>query len=670
MKKKERALKFALAGNPNCGKTTLFNRITGSSQSVGNWPGVTVERKAGTARAAGALISVVDLPGIYSLAPYSPEEKVAHDYLLSGEPDLILDVVDATNLERNLYLTTQLSELGIPMAVALNMADEVEKHGETIDCALLSRKLGVPVVSVSASRGTGVGLLLKAAVETAREKASPLPARFYSPALEQAIRGTEEAVRTPCTRWRAVGLLEGSEPLSGLAPQARRKIEALRKTVPVTEALDLDMIVADQRYRFLGALCRSAVRKTRVSSGGGYSEKIDRVLAGRFLGLPLFFLFMLGVFWVTFGAPGSFLGDWLNGRVLAFSRFLDGVLRGSGTQDWARSLAVDGILGGVGAVFVFLPQIVLLFAMLSFLEDSGYMARAVFMMDRLLRKIGLSGRAFVPLLMGFGCTVPAVMSTRILEREKDRRLTVLIVPFMSCSAKMPVYSLIISALFAGHRALTVFSVYALGIVLGVLSALLFKNTILQGEPAPFVMELPPYRVPTFQNLRLHVWQRLKDFLQKAGTVLLFATVAVWFLQYFTPSMGHASDPSQSILAAAGKRIAPVFTLCGFGEWRQAVSLVTGLVAKESVVSTMRVLYPAGVSGSLAEALKAAFTPDSAYAFLIFVLLYTPCVAALSAIRREMGSLKWTALTVGYQMGLAWFASAFFYQWATLLRHIF
>lgn len=676
MKAKKEELKFALAGNPNCGKTTLFNRMTGSSQSVGNWPGVTVEKKEGLAHAGEFLISIVDLPGIYSLVPYSPEERAARDFLLSGEADLILNIVDATNLERNLYLTTQLAELGIPMVVALNMADVIEKRGEKIDCALLQRELGVPVLPVSASRGTGVDALLKRAARQARSGEAPVSVPLYSEQVESTLCRLEELLqkaRAPVReyrRWIAVRLLEsGGEAGLRLTTEERRQADRLRAKIPVTEYVDREMVIADQRYRYLCGVCRRAVRKRIGGARRDFSAEIDRVATSRFLGLPLFALAMLLIFWVTFGAPGSYFTGLSERAIVSLShgavRFLDLI----GVADWQKSLVVDGVLGGIGAVLAFFPQIILLFSMLSFLEDSGYMARAAFMMDRVLRRLGLSGRAFVPLLMGFGCTVPAVMGTRILERERDKRLTVLITPFMSCSAKMPVYTLIISALFAEHRPFVIFSVYGLGILAAVLSALLFKSTLLPGGPAPFVMELPPYRMPTPQGLWLHVWQRLKDFLLKAGTVLLLATVVVWFLQYFSPSFRRAEDPSQSILAHFGRLIAPVFIPCGFGEWRQAVALVTGLVAKESVVSTMRVLYPAGADGSLTDALRQAFSPVSAYAFLIFVLLYTPCVAALSAIRREMGSLKWTAVTIGYQLSLAWFASAFFYQWATLLLRL-
>lgn len=660
--------RLALAGNPNCGKTTLFNRLTGSSQSVGNWPGVTVEKKEGRIRGIEQELHVVDLPGIYSLYPYSPEEEVAFRYLLSGEPDLILNIVDGTNLERNLYLTTQLAELGIPMVVALNMADVLEKRGDTVDWGKLERGLGVPVVPISAGKGTGVPELVRQAVETIRKKAFPRKTPLFSPKTEEIVEKLESLLREPekerpYLRFSAVRLLEGDEPPGPpLSRDGKRQARELRERIAVSLYLDRPMVVADERYRYLCGLCAAAVRKAPISRHKG-SAAVDRILTNRVLGLPLFFAIMLAVFWITFGSPGSFLTDWTAGVVKEASIDLRLFLREWGVSGWVESLAIDGIYHGVGAVVSFLPQIVLLFALLSLLEDSGYMARAAFMMDRVLRKLGLSGRAFVPLLMGFGCTVPAVMGTRILEREKDKRLTILITPFMSCSAKMPVYTLIVSAVFVSGRPLVIFSLYALGILLAVLSALLFKNTLLKGDPAPFVMELPPYRRPTLQSCWIHIRERLRDFLVKAGTVLVAAAVVVWFLQYFSPSLRPAQDTSQSILAGIGRAIAPVFSLCGFGDWRSAVSLFSGLVAKESVISTMQVLYP---GGSLATALSQVFTPVSAYAFLIFVLLYPPCIAALSAIRREMGSLKWAAVTVVYQLGAAWLVSALFYQWATLI----
>ncbi len=609
----KRHLTFALAGNPNCGKTTLFNALTGSSAYVGNWPGVTVEKKSGRLQYGDDIIEVIDLPGVYSLAPYSPEEALAGDYLRRERPDLIIDIVDASNLERNLYLTTQLMELGIPMVVALNMMDVVEHRGDRIDCGLLSALLGIPAVPLSASKGSGLPALLKAAAETARK-----------PAVYRRIAKPDAACRDP------------------------------------------DLELAEARYRYIGRITGKAVKK-HDSAAKSVTEHIDTIATNRYFAIPLFFLTVMLIFWVTFGPAGSCL-------VSAVENFISGCLspavqtglRAAGASVWVRGFVVNGVIAGVGAVLKFLPQILLLFLLLSLLEDSGYMARAAFIMDAPMRKIGLSGRAFVPLLMGFGCTVPAVMGTRILESEKDKRLTVLITPFMSCSAKAPVYSLFIASFFVGARPLVMLLLYLFGILMGILSALLFKNSVLKGEPAPFVMELPDYRLPTLKNVWLHVKRRMNDFLQKAGTTVFVATVIIWLLQSLSADLQMIADSSQSILAAVGRLIAPVFTLCGFGSWKAAVALLTGLVAKESIVSTLSVLNP----GNLTAALRADFTPLSACSFLIFVLLYTPCAAALGAIRRETGSLKWTAVSAIYQLITAWYASALFYQCALLLQRLF
>lgn len=675
--KTKTTFRFALAGNPNCGKTTLFNQLTGSSQTVGNWPGVTVEKKEGKVHYKNYTITVADLPGIYSLSPYSPEEVVSRNFIMNERPDVIIDIADATNLERNLYLTTQLAELGVPVVLAFNMVDIIEKRGDKIDYTLLENKLGVPIVPISASKGIGMQELLERAIAAAKSN-TPVIHPLYSAEVESVISGIQHLLGHAVPpvkeyrRWTAVKLFEDDKITQSqlhFQPSDAKKLEELKQKIHTSKYVDREMIIADQRYRAICSACRQAVRKGIPNGQYSVSDKIDRVLTNKWLAIPLFFALMLLIFFITFGPIGSFLtakvswliGSWFSEKVTVW-------LAAAGASDWARSLAVDGVIAGVGAVLAFLPQILLLFFLLSVLEDSGYMARAAFIMDPLLRKIGLSGKAFVPMLMGFGCTVPAVMGTRILENDKDKRLTILITPFMSCSAKMPVYSMFILAFFVGSRPLVIFSIYLLGIFVAVLSALLFKKTILTGKDAPFVMELPPYRMPTLKSLWLHVWERLKDFLTKAGTVLLGATVIIWFLQSFDPNLHMVADESQSILAHIGMAIAPIFTLCGFGNWKSSVSLVTGLVAKESVVSTMRILYPTGADGSLNAALQQVFTPLSAYSFLIFVLLYTPCIAALSAIRREMGSLKWTSITVLYQLVLAWFASALFFQVATLIAH--
>lgn len=602
---------FALAGNPNCGKTTLFNNLTGSTANVGNWPGVTVEKKVGRAKYLNDDIKIIDLPGIYSIVPYSPEEAIAGKYLKSDRPDLIINIVDASNIERNLYLTTQLMELDIPIVIALNMMDVVRKRGDLINCKLLSKSMGIKVVPISASKGEGLAELLKAADEEAKK------------------------------------------------PADRRHIP-----MPVGFIKDKDTALADARYKYIEKIVNASVKKHNLSVKS-VTEKIDLIATNRVLAIPLFLIIIILIFYITFGPVGSFLVSSMEFYINSIcSPHIDSILRFFGTSVWVRSLILDGVIAGVGSVLKFLPQILLLFLLLSFLEDSGYMARAAFIMDAPMRKIGLSGKSFVPLLMGFGCTVPAVMGTRILENEKDKRLTVLITPFMSCSAKTPIYALFIGAFFESHRTIAMLSIYLFGIVMGILSALLLKNSVLKGKSAPFVMELPDYRLPSIKTISIHVKRRIKDFLQKAGTTVFIATVLIWVLQHLSVDFQMTADSSKSLLSLFGKTIAPIFTLCGFGEWKPAVSLLAGLVAKESVLSSMGVLY----GGNLKAALQMSFTPISACSFIIFVLFYTPCIASLSAIRREMGGVKWAAASALYQFATAWYCSAMFYQGATLIQH--
>lgn len=666
-----KVLRFALAGNPNCGKTTLFNELTGSNQYVGNWPGVTVEKKEGHSTFNDNDIDIIDLPGIYSLSPYSPEEIVTRNYILDEKPELIINIIDATNIERNLYLTTQLLELSCPMVIAINMVDIIEKRGYEVDYRLLEKELGVPVVPISASRGIGIDNLMNISIDFLKKHSNKTAKKIYSPDVELVLDQITDILYSCKTnininqRWNAVKIFEGDKLTTGhfsFTEEQLKKIQSYISQIKTTEYVDREMIIADQRYKYICSICSKAIIKGQTAETISGSNKIDKIVTNRFLAIPVFLSLIMLVFFITFGPIGSGLKDvceWLIKDKLA--DFASNSLASLGAAEWAKSLVVGGIIEGVGSVVSFLPQIMILFTLLSVLEDTGYMARAAFIMDKLLRRIGLSGRAFVPMLMGFGCTVPAVLGTRTLENEKDKRLTILITPFMSCSAKMPVYALFISTFFAKNQVLIIFSIYILGIAIAVLSALLFKNTILKGEPAPFVMELPPYRFPTLKSLWLHVWERLKDFLTKAGTVLLGATVIIWFLQSFDFNL-HMVDNSQSILAQIGTFMAPIFTLCGFNDWRASVSLFTGLVAKESVVSTMAILYTNGISGS--------FTQLSAYSFMVFVLLYTPCIAALSAIRKEMGSRKWTLITVGYQLIVAWFVSAFVFQFGTLFLNIF
>ena len=653
---KSDGLTFALAGNPNCGKTTLFNAMTGAKQYVGNWPGVTVEKKVGIVRGREEHIHVVDLPGVYSLSPYTVEEIVTRKYLIEERPDLIIDIVDATNLERNLYLTTQLAELEVPMVIALNMIDAVRRRGDVIDCEKLSERLGMPVIPISASKGEGIEELIDAAENTVGKKSRM---RLYTPDIEDAVDSIGALVSDRCEkigmsrRFAAVKLFEGDEmtvKALELTPDEEKSITELVEKTEHMADVDHEIVIADLRYRYICAVCAECVKKGHEAGYMTLSDRADTVLTHRIFAIPIFALIMICVFYITFGPVGSLLQDGLDYLIsVKAAGAVTSAFESMGVAEWATGLVVDGIISGVGSVVSFFPQILLLFLFLSILEDSGYMARAAFIMDRALNKIGLTGKAFVPMLMGFGCTVPAILATRTLENEKDRRLTCIITPFMSCTARMPVYALFISAFFPDKAALVITSVYFGGIVVAVLSGLLLKKTVLKGEVAPFVMELPPYRLPTLKSLYRHLYERIKDFLVRAGTVLLGAAVVVWFLSHFTVSLAYTSDASQSLLAALGTFIAPVFAPLGFGNWQSAVSLLSGFIAKESIVSTMGVLL--GSAG-----LDSLFTPETALSFIAFVLLYTPCVAALSATVKEIGSGKWALFAVAYQTLTAWVVS--------------
>ena len=676
-------LRYALAGNPNCGKTALFNALTGSNQYVGNWAGVTVEKKEGKLKHNDADISVVDLPGIYSLSPYSAEELVSRNYIIDEKPDLIINIVDATNLERNLYLTIQLSELGVPMVIALNMIDVLEKRGDKIDVKVLENELGIRVVPISASKGVGIHKLIHAAEHELAHRGDsnhldrhinigePLP--IYTEPLKSTVETVEEIIREKCVsksiplRWSAVKLIEGDEPTEKaleLSASEAEFIDGMVKKIE-TPKIDREIIVADQKYKFICSLCEKAVKFSKKTHELSTSDKIDRIVTNRFLAIPLFALIMIAVFYITFGALGSRLTDIVdmlfNEKFASFAR--EGLIN-LGAADWAVGLVCDGVIGGLGSILSFFPQIALLFLFLSILEDSGYMARAAFIMDRALHAIGLSGKSFVPMLMGFGCSVPALMATRTLENEKDRRMTIMLVPFMSCSAKMPVYAVFISALFASYSGITVFSIYALGLIVAIIYAFIMQKTILKGGHTPFVMELPPYRLPTAKTLGLHLWEKLRDFFTKAGTVLLGASIVVWALQYFSFSFKHVTNPDESMLAVIGKAIAPIFAPLGFGEWQSSVSVLSGLIARESIVSTLGILYGSG-EGGVSAVISQVFTPAQAYSFMTFTLLFIPCVAAVSSIRREMNSRKWTAITLGCQALTAWIVTFIVYHIAVL-----
>ena len=663
-----RTMKVALAGNPNCGKTTLFNALTGSNQYVGNWPGVTVEKKEGTAHLGDRAITVVDLPGIYSLSPYSMEEIVARDFIIGEGPDAVIDIVDATNLERNLYLTVQLLELERPLVLALNFMDEVKARGDQIDVERLSKELGVPVVPITAKTGEGLDELLQVAHRQMHLGVTYEPDDLYDDfthdihhRMGELIHDYAYAANLPA-HWASIKLLEGDGIVAkalNLPADVQNKLDAIIAEYEASSALgDRETLVADSRYRYIERVVRASVVKGKGSEGPTLTEKIDRIVTGKYTALPLFLCAMLVMFVITFGPFGSWLQDGVSALIDLFSGWLEGALSAAGAPDVLISLACDGIISGVGGVLSFLPQIALLFFFLSFLEDSGYMSRAAFIMDRLLRRFGLSGKAFIPMLMGFGCSVPAIMGARTMENEKDRRMTILLIPFMSCSAKLPVYGLLSAAFFGPWAGLVVFGLYVIGMAVGILSGILFKHTLFSGEPAPFVLELPPYRFPSMENIATHVWQKVKGFLLKAGTLILAMSIVLWLLQSFDFSLHMVDDAANSMLGTLGALIAPVFAPLGFGFWQAAVALLTGFIAKEMVVSSLSMFYGFSLTaaGTAVAAAMTGFTPLSAFSMLVFILLYVPCVAATSTMAKELGSAKWTVFSVCWQIGVAYVVS--------------
>ena len=672
-----RTMRVALAGNPNCGKTTLFNALTGSNQYVGNWPGVTVEKKEGETRIGDRTVTVVDLPGIYSLSPYSMEEIVARDFIIGEAPDCVIDIVDATNLERNLYLTIQLLELERPTVVALNFMDEVEKRGDRIDVDRLSKELGVPVIPITARTGEGVEELMHTAHRQMHLGVTIEPDDLYDDythdihhRMGELLHDYAYAANLPA-HWASIKLLEGDsivEQALALPPEVKTRLDALVAEYENSSDLgDRETLIADSRYQYIQRVVSAAVVRGGVPGELTLSERIDKVVTHRVFAIPLFLCTMLVMFVVTFGPFGSWLSDGVGAGMDALSQWLAPALEGLGVSHVLISLACDGIIAGVGGVLTFLPQIALLFLFLSFLEDSGYMSRAAFIMDRALRRFGLSGKAFIPMLMGFGCSVPAIMGARTMENEKDRRMTILLVPFMSCSAKLPVYGLISAAFFGPWAGLVVFGLYIIGMIVGILSGLFFKKTLFAGEPAPFVLELPPYRLPSIGNMLTHVWQKVKGFLVKAGTLILLMSMVLWLLQSFDFSLRMVDDPTHSMLGALGNVLAPVFAPCGFGFWQAAVALLTGLVAKEMVVSSLSMFYGfslTAASGEVAAAM-AGFTPLSAFAMLVFILLYVPCVAAVSTLFKEMQSRKWAWFSIAWQIGCAYVVSLLVYQIGSL-----
>ena len=675
----QRPWKVALVGNPNCGKTTLFNALTGSNQYVGNWPGVTVEKKEGEARLGDVRFTVVDLPGIYSLSPYSMEELVARRFIIEEQPDAIIDIVDATNLERNLYLTMQLLELERPVVLAVNFMDEVEKNGDAIDCARLSARLGVPVVPISARDGINIDRLVQEAHRQMHTGLTVEPDDLYDDFTHAIHHRVGELIHDRAyakgipAHWAAIKLLGGDEEVARdleLDRETLDRIDAIAAEYEASSPLgDRETLLADSRYRFVERVVRASVKRGNHGGALTVTERIDAVATHRIWAIPLFLGMMLAVFLLTFSGPGAWLSDgiaWFVEEVLCPG--VSGWLAALHAPGWLSGLLVDGLIAGVGGVLTFLPMIALLFLFLSMLEDSGYMARAAFVMDRTLRHFGLSGKAFIPMLMGFGCTVPAVMGARTMENEKDRRMTILLVPFMSCGARLPIYGLMTAAFFPRWGGLIVFGLYLLGPVMAILSGLILKRSVFQGEPAPFLLELPPYRMPTLKNIWLHVWERVRDFLTRAGTIIAAMSVVVWFLQSFGADLRMVEDTSDSILALVGGLLAPVFAPMGFGVWQAAVALLTGLIAKEAVVSSMSLFYGFSLTDYAAAgaAMAATFSPAAAVAFLVFCALYTPCVAAIATIRREMNSLSWTALALVWQLGTAWLASFAVCQLAQLL----
>ncbi len=650
---------FALAGNQNCGKTTLFNALTGSNQHVGNFPGVTVDQKSGEVKGYKDC-SVVDLPGIYSLRTYTQEEIVTRDFILNQKPDGIINIVDATNIERNLYLTLQLLTLRVPMVLALNMMDEVRANGGTVDVQKLSEDLGIPVVPITAAKGEGVSELMDRAVETAKGRVLPKVYDFCtadSPvhrcvhAVVHLIEDHAERLGLP-SRFCATKLIEGDEAMADRLELDQNERELLEHCVVQMEAengMDRNASLADMRYSFIEKVTANAVVKCRESREHKRSVQIDKVLTGKYTALPVFFGIMLLIFYLTFNVIGQGLSDLLAAGIDYVTAGVDGALTAYGINPVVHSLIIDGIFAGVGSVLSFLPIIVTLFFFLSILEDTGYMARVAFVMDKLLRKIGLSGRSIVPMLIGFGCSVPAIMATRTVSSDRDRKMTILLTPYMSCSAKIPIYGFFTAVFFTKYKALVMISLYVLGMAVGVLAALVMKNTAFKGKPVPFVMELPNYRLPSAKSVGLLLWEKAKDFLQRAFTVIFLATVVIWFLQSFDTRLNVVTDSADSLLALIGQWLAVLFKPLGFGDWRCATALISGFIAKESVVSTLEVLLGGAAITSL-------FTVRSAVSFLVFTLLYTPCVAAVATIRRELGSGLKTVGVVLLQCAVAWLAS--------------
>ena len=665
---------IALAGNQNCGKTTLFNRLTGSNQHVGNFPGVTVEKKMGIIKNFKEA-TLVDLPGIYSLSPYTSEEVVTRDFILKDHPALIVNIVDATNIERNLYLSLQLMELKTPMVIALNMMDEVTASGNSIDVEKLSKHLQIPIVPISASKNEGINDLISVIKKETRKHQEAIHLDFCKGEVHRAIHSIAHIIEDHAqtadypTRFAATKLVEGDEPMQRALHLHQDDLDIIEKIVKSMEdalGTDREAALADMRYSYIEELVKDCVVKNHRSQGLKRSQRIDQLLTHKYLGIPVFILIMLMIFYLTFGPIGGTLQGLLEEGIDIAVNALSDLLMHLQVSSWLHALVIDGICNGVGSVLSFLPVIVTLFFFLSLLEDSGYMARVAFVMDKALRKLGLSGRSFVPMLIGFGCSVPAIMSTRTLSSDRDRKMTIVVTPFMSCSAKLPIYGMITAAFFPEHTALILISVYLIGIFVAILSALLLKRTVFQGESVPFVLELPAYRIPSAKSVLLHMWEKAKDFLRKAFTIIFVASIIIWFLQSFDFAFNFVEDSSTSMLANIGTWISHIFAPLGFEDWRASTALVTGITAKESVVSTLSVLTNTTSDAGLSVALQTIFSPVSAFAFLCFTVLYMPCVAAFAATKRELGSMKQALATVAYQTGVAYVVALLVYQIGSLL----
>lgn len=663
---------IALVGNPNCGKTTLFNALTGSNQYVGNWAGVTVEKKTGLTK--DRKLNIVDLPGIYSLSPYSLEEKISMNYVTNENPDAIINIIDGTNIERNLYLTVQLIELKIPMVIAINMMDDVKAKGGSIDCDYLSKLLGMPIIPISARHNENIDEIITQLNKVIQAK-SIAPEINYDFKTQNALNSIYSVIVKNCRMdipysFYAAKLLEGDTEAPKSLELKDNQIKEIEEIVSgyekTSEYGDREAMLADARYKFIEEVVKKTVVKGINKDNLTVSDRIDLIVTNRVLAIPIFLLIMGTIFGLTFGPVGTFLSGLIDALFTkGLSPLVSKGLALAQSPEWTRSLIVDGIISGVGGILTFLPQIAILFLCLSLLEDSGYMARAAFITDRFLRKLGLSGKSFIPMLMGFGCTTPAVMATRTQENMQERRLTILLLPFMSCGAKLTIYALFAGIFFKGHKALVVFSMYIIGFLIAILVGLILKKSLFKKTMAPFVMELPPYHMPMPSSVAKNTWDKCKGFIIKAGTIIFAMSVIIWGLRSFTPQFEFTSDATLSIFAQIGKFIAPVFKPLGFGTWQASVSLLTGVIAKEAVVSSMLVLYSVSNQAQLTSIIAGAFTPLSAYSFMLFCLLYVPCISAFVTIRREMASWKWALASATLQISVAYVFSLLVYQIGSL-----